>query len=77
MDNRKNVTDNNTETFEQLAAQLRANGFDVDHFHGMDLVDGEEMITHFQEFGGEWDNDRQHTNNPQGWDSLVADLHHE
>jgi len=75
---RKDVTTTNADTFEALAAQLRSEGFDVDHFHGVEVVDSEEFVTHFAEFDGKWENDRQWENvSPAGWHKLVADEWHE
>jgi len=76
--NRKDCTGNTEDTFEALAAQLRCHGFDVDHFHAVEVIEGEEFVTHFAEFGGKWENDRQFKNvSPMGWDMLVADEWHE
>jgi len=76
--NRKDCTDTTETTFEALAAQLRGEGFDVDHFHAFEIVDGEEFVTHFAEFDGRWENDRQFKNvSPTGWDKLVAHEWHE
>ena len=72
---RKNVTKNEAASFDALSAQLRTEGFDVHHYHAMELVQGEEMITHFDPDGFNsrfWENV-----SPKGWDSLVADEWHE
>ena len=72
---RRNVTKNSATSFEELSAQLLGEGFDVDHFHAMEVVQGEEMITHVSPDG---DNSRCFEGlSPQGWDNLVADEWHD
>ena len=73
---RRDVTTNCFETLEELTKSLRSEGFDVDHFHGVDVDEtGEEWVVHISPDG---ENDRWHElTTPDGWKRLVADEWHD
>lgn len=78
---RIDVTSNEYEDVDALAARLRETGFDVDHFHAVE-VDEEigEVVTHFNsdESGVHFEPDCAGVSrDPRGWHRLVADVWHE
>ncbi|NMC51496.1 hypothetical protein GYA54_02065 [Candidatus Kuenenbacteria bacterium] len=89
MRHRFDATNTNKKTFRELIQWLGEKGFEVHHFHAVEMVDGEEEVFHlnldWDEAGNviaaAWDRGGGEENpldaSPQGFKRLVADEYHE
>jgi len=86
---RIDVTKNTAGTFSDLTEALVVTGFNVDHYHGIDVFDAfedgeeEEVVVHFSTKGEVTGGDNLafaldiDSVTPQGWHRLLADEWHE